>query len=157
MKKAVFVILACMLIIPAVSNAQGRAIGLRFGGGNLVGAEISYQTPFNGDRLELDLGIKSSSHWSHWSLTGIYQWVWQIEGGFYWYAGVGPSIGNRSYSGPGYRDDGMFLAAALNAGVEYNFEEIPLQLSVDIRPELGLINTYDRGVFSLALGVRYRF
>jgi hypothetical protein len=26
-------------------------------------------------------------------LTGLYQWVWNIDGGFNWYAGVGGGVG----------------------------------------------------------------
>ena len=146
-----------LLLLPALSFGQGNAIGLRFGGGNFVGAEISYQTPLNRDRLEIDLGIKSTNHWNYWNLTGLYQWVMPIESGFNWYLGLGPSIGNSSYSGSGNYNDGMFLALALNAGIEYNFSEIPLQLSIDTRPELGVVNVHHNGWFGLALGIRYKF
>ncbi|WP_026474077.1 hypothetical protein [Alkaliflexus imshenetskii] len=158
MKKLGLIALVFLLLAPIASvAAQDRAIGLRFGGGNFVGAEISYQTPFGRDRLELDLGIKSTNHWSYWNLTGIYQWVMPIEAGFNWYLGLGPSLGNSSYSGPYERKDGVYLALALNAGIEYNFAEIPLQLSIDTRPELVLVDVDSRGWFGLALGVRYKF
>jgi hypothetical protein len=159
MKKLVIVILGIFLLVPAVSSGQNKAIGLRFGGGSSIGAEISYQTPFAGERLELDLGWGGNSNWNYWNLTGLYQWVMPIESGFYWYLGLGPSLGSWNWVGSDYhsRSGGMSLALALNAGVEYNFSEVPFQLSIDTRPELGIVNRYDDNWFGLALAARYRF
>jgi hypothetical protein len=28
----------------------------------------------------------------------LYQWVWNIDGGFNWYAGVGGGVGNYSHN-----------------------------------------------------------
>ncbi len=156
MKRIFLIAIAAMLLFPAITQAQ-RAIGLRFGGGNGVGTEISFQTPFDRNRAEIDLGFGSHSHYRFWSLTGLYQWVMPIDGGFYWYLGVGPTIGNWETRRGYYDDDGLFLAAALNAGVEYNFTEIPLQISIDTRPELGIVNRWESFGFGLALGIRYRF
>ncbi len=156
MKKRLFVVFL-VIMIPVLVTAKQSAIGIRFGGGNFVGAEISFQSPFWEERLELDLGIKSTNYWNYWNLTAIYQWVMPIESGFFWYLGLGPSLGNSSYTGDHHKKDGLFLAAALNAGVEYNFQEIPLQISIDTRPELGLINVNHAGWFGLALGIRYCF
>ena len=49
--------------------------------------------------------------------------------------------------------------AAGNIGVEYNFD-IPLLISLDFRPELGLIGYDgfdDNFDFDIALGLRYQF
>lgn len=157
MKKIAIFAVALMLLMPALSFGQNQAIGLRLGGGNLVGAEVSFQTPFGRDRAELDLGWGGNSEWAYWSLTGLYQWVFPIESGFYWYVGVGPALGSTNYSGPHTKNDGLYLALALNAGAEYNFSEIPLQLAIDTRPELPVANTDINNWFGLALAVRYRF
>lgn len=159
MKKVALLTIALFMLFSVASFGQGKALGLRFGGGNLVGAEISYQTPFAGERLELDLGWGGNSNWNYWNIAGIYQWVMPIESGFYWYLGLGPSLGSWNYVGnhPNDHDGGLSLALALNAGIEYNFSEIPLQLSLDTRPELGLINHGDDRWFGLALGIRYTF
>jgi len=159
MKKIALLAIGMFMLIPMTSFGRGKAIGLRFGGGSLVGAEVSYQTPFGGERLEADLGWGGNSNWNYWNLAGIYQWVMPIEDGFRWYLGLGPSLGSWNYVGD-YDDDndgGMSLSLALNAGIEYNFSEIPLQLSIDTRPELGIIRKGDNGWFGLALAVRYKF
>jgi len=158
MKRFSLIIIAFLFFIPTVMTSQDRAIGLRFGGGNFFGAEISYQGPFNRDRKELNLGMGSSSDWTYWTLNGLYQWVFPIEQGFNWYVGLGPTIGNLSYRGNDHDiSNEIYLALALNGGIEYNFSEVPLRISIDARPELAIVNADSAGMLGLALGVRYRF
>lgn len=158
MKKTLIILVAGFLALPALVNAQNgeNALGFRFGGGIGYGTEISFQTPFNNDRAELDLGLGNRYHYSYWNLTALYQWVMPIESGFNWYLGVGPSLGNWTHDDDNVSD--VYLAAALNAGIEYNFSEVPLQISIDTRPELSLVNPPDDPFgLGLALGLRYRF
>ncbi len=160
MKRFVLIFLGFFFLVLAPSFSQNsKALGLRLGGGNSVGAEISFQTPFLQNRAEFNLGFGGNSNWNYWNITGVYQWVMPIDGGFYWYLGLGPSLGNWDYVGK-YREDnqgGMSLALALNAGIEYNFSEVPIQISLDTRPELGLINKGGDSWFGLAVGIRYKF
>lgn len=158
MKKIAIVIVAALLAIPSISEAQrgDHSIGLRFGGGIGHDEEITFQTPFNSNRGELDLGLGGRKNYSYWKLTGIYQWVMPIESGFFWYLGVGPGLGSWSHDDSD--DSGIYLTAALNAGIEYNFLEVPLQISIDTRPELSLSDTPDDAFgFGLSLALRYRF
>jgi len=147
-------------------NAQeisSNAIGLRFGDNDGFGAEISYQRKLSeAKRLELDLGFRNNRNFSVWKLSGIHQWVWNIDGGFNWYAGVGAAIGNINFDdfdGDNRSDgDDIFINGAGNIGVEYNFN-IPLLISLDFRPEFGLINSYTRNDIGtdIALGLRFQF
>jgi hypothetical protein len=50
----------------------------------------------------------------------------------------------------------MFLSAVGNVGIEYTFP-IKIQVSLDARPEFGLINNGEAFGNSIALSVRYRF
>lgn len=147
------------------TNAQTiseNAIGLRIGGGNSYGAEVSYQRAIGGDnnRLELDLGWRNDSNYDAIKLVGLYQWVWNIEGGFNWYVGAGAGLG--SYDDNRRNDidynDGLFALIAGDIGIEYNFD-FPLLLSLDFRPEIGFSDYRDHDDFSpdIALGVRYQF
>ena len=93
----------------------------------------------------------------------MYQWTWNIEGGFDWYAGVGGGVGSWSYdyNGPGpnrYKDDGTFIFVAGDIGIEYNFD-IPLQLALDFRPEIYFNDDYRGDNFGpdIALSIRYKF
>lgn len=140
-----------------------NALGLRIGGGDGFGAEISYQRALGGDnnRLELDLGWRDDKYFDAFKLVGLYQWVWNIEGGFNWYAGAGAGLGNVTIKddwNDRYVDDGLFALLAGNVGLEYNFD-IPLLLSLDFRPEFGFSGYDVTNDFSpdIALGIRYQF
>ena len=59
-----------------------------------------------------------------------------------------------------YKDNGTILFAAGDLGIEYNFSEAPIQLSLDIRPEFYFnSDDYREDNFGpdIALGIRYRF
>jgi len=146
-------------------NAQEiskNALGLRIGDGGGFGAEVSYQRAIGGDnnRLELDLGWRDASNYDAIKLVGLYQWVWNIEGGFNWYVGAGAGLGsyddNRNDDFD--RNDGAFALIAGDIGIEYNFD-FPLLLSLDFRPEIGFSDYNESDDFTpdVALGIRYQF
>ena len=167
MKK--LLITGIIVLIASVSmNAQDiskNALGLRLGDNDGFGGEISYQARLSADnRLELDLGWRDGKNYDGFKLAGLYQWVWNIDAGFNWYAGVGGGVGSYSFNdnnnfnnGNDYTD--TFVFAAGDIGIEYNFD-IPLLISLDFRPELGFGNElYDNNDLGLdiALGLRYQF
>jgi hypothetical protein len=134
-----------------------NAIGLRLGGSNAYGAEVSYQHALGEtNRLELDLGWRNDNSYSSFKLTGLYQWVFILDGDFNWYAGAGAGI--SSFSGRNNLNgiDGTGLFVAGNIGIEYGFD-IPLLLSLDFRPEIGNNDFTDNTVFDIGIGVRYQF
>ena len=165
-------ILSAFMLAGAVFSSQAQeisknALGLRLGDNDGFGGEISYQRKLSTDnRLELDLGWRDSKHYDAIKLVGLYQWVWNIEGGFNWYAGVGGGIGtyDYNYDGPGpdfdndYDDNGTFLLVAGDIGIEYKFD-FPLQLSLDFRPELYFGDDFRDDNFGpdIALGARFTF
>ena len=164
------VLLSAIMLFGIAFSSQAQdiaknALGLRLGDSDGFGGEISYQRGLsNNNRLELDLGFRNSNDYDAFKLTGIYQWVWNIEGGFNWYAGVGGGVGSWSYDrkigNDRYKDSGTILFVAGDLGIEYNFQEAPIQLSLDIRPELYFnSDDYREDSFGpdIALGIRYRF
>ncbi|MDT0650724.1 hypothetical protein [Autumnicola edwardsiae] len=163
MKK--FFLLAAFTTVAAFTGVKAQeiaenAIGLRLGGGSGYGAEVSYQraTGSNNNRLEFDLGWRNDNSFDSFKVVGLYQWLWNLEDGFNWYAGAGAGVGNVNDKRDGEYNDGAFLLVAGNLGIEYNFD-IPLLLSLDIRPEIGF-NDYDvvdSFTPDIALGVRYQF
>lgn len=155
---------AIMLIGLAFSaNAQDiskNALGLRLGDNDGFGGEISYQRGLsNKTRLEFDLGWRNSNNVDAIKIVGLHQWVWNIDGGFNWYAGLGGGLGSWSYDKNGYDDNGTFVFAAGDIGIEYNFD-VPIQLSLDFRPEFYFNSDdfrEDNFGPDIALGIRYRF
>jgi len=144
------------------TNAQNIAehtLGLRLGDSDGFGAEISYQKSIGRyNRAEFNLGWRDSREFDAFKLAGVYQWVRNIDGGFNWYYGVGGGIGNADFEDED-DEDGTFIFAAGNLGIEYAFD-FPLLLSIDMRPEIGLLGfeDFDNGfLFDFAIGLRYQF
>jgi len=160
MKKLIF---AAVLALGFAWNGQAQkisqnALGLRLGDNDGFGGEVSYQRALGkSNRLEADLGWRNSKHVDAIKLTGVYQWVWNIEGDFNWYAGVGGGLGSWRYDYQGADDNGTFAFIAGDIGIEYDFD-IPLLISLDFRPEFGGSGYYENNYGSdIALGLRYQF
>jgi len=146
-------------VLLSAQDISQNAIGLRLGDSDAFGPEISYQRALNDNtRLEFDLGWKNANRYDVVKLVGLYQWVWTLDGSFNWYAGAGG--GFSSFSGINKfkvdSNDTAFIAAG-DIGIEYSFD-IPLQLSLDVRPEISNNDfTNNNLVFDIGFGVRYQF
>ncbi len=149
-------------IVASAQDISEHALGLRLGDSDGFGAEISYQKSIGRyNRAEFNLGWRDSRQFDAFKLSGVYQWVHQLDGNFNWYCGVGGGLGSVDFEPipNGEDNDGLFVFAAGDIGVEYNFD-IPLLLSLDFRPEIGILgydgfdNDFD---FDIALGIRYQF
>jgi len=111
--------------------------------------------------LEFDLGWRDSDNVDAFKLVGLYQWVFVLEDRFNWYVGAGAGIGSfdvdNDFDNFVDDDSGTFALVAGDIGIEYNFD-IPLLLSLDIRPELGFNDAYSDDLdLDIALGIRYQF
>ena len=192
------ILLAIIITATAVSAyAQPRAAGLRVG---LSGFEADYQHTFVNDNQFLEgtfgvdfgycvnrePGIKAAATYNFiWARP-----AWTNTGSWAIYAGPGAAIGyvndevhfkaadgNNIIS---FVNNGFMLGICAHVGLEYTFE-FPLQLSVDLRPIVGMhVNDgytytdtvtgtkmrhvsragfYDNGLLGLipSIAVRYRF
>jgi hypothetical protein len=92
----------------------------------------------------VNLGLRDE--FSSFKGTGLYQWVWNLEDKFNWYAGFGAGFDSGFSS----------LFGAGIVGIEYNFDA-PILISLDYRPEVGITGNYDGLNSSLALAIRYQF
>jgi hypothetical protein len=150
------------ILLTNIVNAQlpKHAIGLRLGGGEGFGTELSYQHGLNDkNRLEFDLGMRSNKLYNAWGVTGLYHWVWNIQPGFNWYAGAGARIGSWTWDSVNYlgtENGGLFLSGAGNIGIEYTLP-IKIQFALDARPEFGLIAIGDSFRTNVSISVRYQF
>ena len=139
------IILAAALVLgfAVAATAQPKAIGLRAG----YGAELSYQH-YVGDAnfIEADLGLDS---FKFFNVAATYNFnIAEFGDGFKFYAGPGVALGLA---------ESIHIGIAGQAGIEYNFD-IPLQLSLDVRPQLGLVNeAFGIWGWYPHLGIRYRF
>jgi hypothetical protein len=83
---------------------------------------------------------------------------WDYKGDWNWNLGVGAGAGIY-----GFKDPTVYVGAVGHVGVEYNFW-FPLQLSVDWRPNIGIVTAHKMVDFNtsglytgITLGVRYLF
>ena len=159
-------LVCCSWYSAGAQEISDHAIGLRLGDSDGFGAEISYQKSiFRYNRLEANLGWRDSRYFDAFKISALYQWVFPIDGNFNWYYGAGGGLGSVDFTTrlrdnqPYTPDGGMFVFAAGDIGIEYNFD-IPLLLSLDFRPEIGLAgykHFSDNFDFDIALGIRYQF
>lgn len=161
MKKSIlaFLFIFGFVFVSKAQQIPENAIGLRLGGGNGYGAEATYQRGLSAkNRLEVDLGLRNSNKFNAFKAVGLYQWVWNIEGGFNWYAGVGAGLGSVNDKHH-HRSDGFYALIAGDIGVEYIFDDVPIQLFLDFRPEFILANydVYDTFGPDFAIGIRFTF
>lgn len=160
--KKITVLIIVLLGFAMTAEAQSisqNTIGVRVGDSDGLGTEVSYQRALGeNNRAELGLGWRSSSNVTAIKLTGLYQWVFNLDGNFNWYAGAGGGGGQVSFDNDVFEnvDNETYVLAAGVIGIEYDFD-IPLLLSLDFRPEFGFGNYRDDVDFDIALGIRYQF
>ncbi len=163
MKKTILAILviAGFGLTATSQEIAENAIGLRLGENDGFGPEVNYQRAVgDNNRLELGLGFHSRRHYDAVKITGIYQWVWNIDGGFNWYAGPGAGLGLVNYDKKYYDDrdwnyNNTFVYLTGDVGIEYSFD-FPLLLSLDFRPQFNF-GYVDDVNFGLGLSARYQF
>ena len=157
--KKIILIAALVFGVAFAASAQPRAVGGRL----IYGIEASYQHYVGGENfVEADLGL-----FTLYALqaTAKYNFMlaqpaWTARGEWGVYAGPGATLG-LNYAGR--RNDFVFAAVG-QVGLEYTFW-FPLQLSVDLRPQIGIaagkggVRFYEEGLFGFVptIGVRYRF
>lgn len=161
MKKITFLIIALVgfAVTAEAQSISENAIGVRVGDSDGLGTEVNYQRALgDNNRLEFGLGWRSSNNVSAFKLTGLYQWVFNLDGNFNWYVGAGGGVGQVSFDNNvfGNRANETYVLAAGDIGIEYDFD-IPLLLSLDFRPEFGFGDYRDDVDFDIALGIRYQF
>ncbi len=159
MKKFLMIfVTAVALAFGTAQNADAQAIGLRLGGGQYFGGEVSYLSGIGANRFEADLGFGGNHGYGYLSLTGAYHWNWNIVADLNWYVGpaarVGFAFGNKYAA--------LNLGVGGQIGLEYDFTNLgaPIQLSLDSRPMF--VATFTKGSWAgygwdIALGVRYVF
>jgi outer membrane protein W len=84
-----------------------------------------------------------------WSVAGLYERFFPTNvTGLSWYAGGGAYVA--------FRGDNAFGAAGI-IGLDYTLPSVPINMSVDWKPELNLVNNVNFEASALALSVRFVF
>lgn len=145
MKKFILVI-AAVLGLAVVASAQPRALGVRVG----WGGELSYQHTLGAENfLEVDAGWGANAI----SVGAAYDFQIAPLGPFGFYAGPAAHV----WLGGGEEQNNLVLGVGAQLGLEYMFDGIPLQLSLDWKPLFTLVPATGFGWQSFGLGIRYAF
>ena len=151
MKKIILLAVA-VLGFSVAAVAQPRAVGGKIG----WGVDASYQhTVKNADFVEVNLGL---NNFTSLDACAVYNFMiaqpqWTDRGEWGFYAGPGLGLGMSLLGDVKY----FHLAAAGMVGLEYSFW-VPLQLSFDLRPQLGFGFNYGfHWSVTPSIGVRYKF
>jgi hypothetical protein len=141
--KKLFVLIA-FLSVGYAGSAQ--ELGVRFGDvlGNSVAIDGVFKTgKFN--RIHADVSFGDGV-----GLEALWDFLYRPLGGeaFNWYVGVGPSV---------RIDDPFVLGVSGEIGLEYQFNQAPLSLSLDWRPTVVIIENTDFWGGGFGLNFRYVF
>jgi hypothetical protein len=156
MKKILFVF-AFLAIVAASVNAQDYKTSLGLRAGLPYGLSIKHFI----SKTNAVEGILAS-RWQGFVVTALLEnehWTGNYPG-LNWFWGVGAHIGfwdtgNNPNLNANYR--GSVIGADGILGLEYTFDEIPLNLSLDVLPSVNLIGSTGWGGINGALTIRYVF
>jgi hypothetical protein len=154
MKKLLLTLSLAILII-GVAKAQDFKTGIGLRGGYYNGITLKH---FIGSRTAME-GLLYT-RWGGFELTGLYEIhkpaldINRLE----WYYGLGAHIGFFDGSRTGW-GSGNYNVVGIDVigGIEYNFKELPFNLSLDWKPAFDFVGYshlfYDGAAFS----IRYIF
>lgn len=158
MRKLLFTLLAGVALFTLTTssaNAQDykNAIGGRFGSAN----GISFKTGLSkGAMLELIGNFRSNKAVDYFNLTGLYEVYKPINGaqGLNFFYGGGATIGSAKVKG---FDGDVYLSANGVLGLDYKFNGVPFNISLDWIPAFQL--TPNTGFYGgdVGLGLRFTF
>lgn len=143
MKKAILII--CFIGSLSVGNSQ--ELGLRVG--NVVGSNVAIDGVFALGKFSRVHGNVSFGD-NAVGLEAIYNFLYKPLDGesLHWYLGVGPSL---------RIGDPFRIGASGEAGLQYNFNEVPISISADWRPTFWIVENTDFSARGFGFNVRYVF
>lgn len=137
-------LVAILLLSGLGSQIQAQDYKSAIGGKLGYGLVASYKTFLN-EKAALD--IFGGIGWGNAFLAGVYYQhhmpIPAVEG-LQWYVGGGASFWTYNYILGNYIE----LGIAGNIGLDYAFDNIPLNLSVDYAPTFVIFNTWDYGTYN---------
>jgi uncharacterized membrane protein len=146
MKKIVFVFSILFFTLAASAQEYNNAVGIRLGPNSAnISPGFTIKHFLNAtNAVEGIVGVSNGI-----GLCALYEWHHPIESAEHlnWFVGAG------GYAA--FRYSTSFIGAAGIVGLDYKFEQIPLNISVDWKPELNLITNV--GFEASGVGVSARF
>jgi hypothetical protein len=132
--------------IPAEPLLYKKAIGIRLGPNSPAISSGFTAKYFLNEKHAIEgiVGVTNGV-----GVCGLFEWHHPIASveNLQWFVGAGGFLG--------YRDSKTLLGVAGIGGLDYKFPDIPLNISIDWKPELNLIN--DVGYDGAGVGLSARF
>ena len=143
-------LVAFLLAMITFSKAQNykTAVGVRLGPNTAAvtgGFTVKHFTNEN-TALEGIIGVNNGL-----GICGLYEKHFNIEAvnNLQWFAGFGGYVA--------VNNNNTFIGGAGIVGLDYKFEEIPLNISLDWKPELNIISTVNFQSSGVGLSARFTF
>lgn len=155
MKRTLLVVLiASLFIAGAQAQSYKSAIGLR--GGDPSG--ITFKTFLKGSNA-LELMAGGGYFFDNLSVTALYEyekptgWTPNLD----WYFGFGGHVGFWNSNYADQYESNMVIGADGVVGLEYTFDDVPINLAIDIIPSFNIVGAPYWFHFSSGLSIRYVF
>ncbi len=148
MQKITFITILSVFIFCSKADAQyTHKLGVRLGSADqVVSTGFTYRYHFNNNKaIEGILNLRDPL--SAAVLYEIFQPIPAVEN-LSWFYGGGAFVGFRGF-------DNLGITGI--AGVDYQFKEVPINLSIDWKPELTLIESVRFRAATVAVSVRFSF
>lgn len=148
MKKLTFLTLLSVFIFCSTAGAQyTHQVGVRLGSSDqVVATGFTYRYHFNNNRaIEGILNLQNPV--SAAALYEIFKPIAAVQN-LSWYYGGGAFVGFKGV-------DNLGITGI--AGVDYQFSEVPINLSIDWKPELTVISDVRFRASTVAVSVRFSF
>ncbi len=130
-----------------IMGANAQELGVRFGDispGNVAVDAVFSLERFNRIHADVSFGKGGVGAYAIWNF--LYRQLGNEE--INWYLGFGPYI---------EINDPFWLGAAFEAGLEYEFDSVPIVVGFDWRPNFSLVQETRFHSSGFGLNVRFRF
>jgi hypothetical protein len=148
MKKAILICLISITALTSKSQSYTTAAGIRLGPNSAAVTSGFTVKHFLNEKTALEgiLGINDGV-----GICGLYELHFPIESvtNLQWFVGPGAYIA--------FRNSSTSFGAAGIVGLDYKFEELPLNLTIDWKPELNIISQVAFESSGIGISVRYTF
>jgi hypothetical protein len=136
--------------ISPVSAQYKSAVGLRLGNSSGITAKMGL-----GKRISMEGQI--TTRWKGVNFTLLTEMTHQLPDtpGLAWYYGIGANIGFWDDPGNDEKKTDLFIGADGIVGMEYTFQDIPLNLALDWKPYFIILTRAHFVWDEFALSVRY--
>ena len=160
MKKTLYaltiaVVGSCFIALESQGQDYRNAIGGRFGTAN----GLTFKHFFNStNAMDLILNFRDHDRHDHFYIVGLYEVHNPIPnaGGLNWYYGGGAHVYfvNHDHGGPHNDTKGGFGIDGV-LGLDYKFNDAPINLSLDWKPALDIVPDTDGDLGWFGLSIRF--